>query len=131
MNKHTVERLRIAYASGKYDKLQLLLDNKDVVKGQDIEAILSYSVLPEVKPELKQRILEVPIAQEYYAEYQEGIRKLVEQAEAMELSGSKYFPYRERKEVLYSILVDNMKTLQTIRIDELRGFYLVDDGHEG
>lgn len=131
MNKHTVERLRIAYASGKYDKLQLLLDNKDVVKGQDIEAILNYLVLPEVKQELKQRISEVPTAQEYYAEYQEGIRKLVEQAEALELSGNKHFPYKERKEVLYNALVDSMKTLQTIKVNELRGFYLVDDGHEG
>ena len=131
MNKYVVERLRIMYASGKYDKLQLLLANKDVVKGQDIEGILDYSVLPEVKLELKQRIYEVPLAQMYYAEYQDALRKLSEQAEVTELSGSKHFPYKERKTILDDILKSKMENLKEIRLDELRGFYLVDEGYEG
>lgn len=131
MNKNVVERLRIMYSSGKYDKLQLLLDSKSIVRGEDIEGILGYSVFPEVKSELSERIKEIPIAQEHYFEYQRGLRVLVERAEAVELSGNKHFPFKEHKDTLYSLLVDKMKTLKTITVDELKGFYLEDEGHEG
>ena len=127
MTEYVVEKLRINYASGKYDRLELLLAYKDIVNGKDIPAILEYQVYPEVKSELKQRILEVPIAQEIYEEYQNVLRALVVKAEAMELSGNKHFPFSEVKVTAQELAKQKLEALETITFDDLRGMYLKDD----
>lgn len=130
MDKHVVEKIRVNYASGKYDMLELLLAYKDIIKGQDIPEILTYSVYPEVKNELIQRIIEVPIAQKLYGDYQNKLRLLADKAETMELSGSKHYPYQEQAKVLKDQLLVDLKELKTISYDDLRGFYLADEKAE-
>jgi hypothetical protein len=128
MTKYVVEKLRISYSSGKYDRLELLLAYKDIVNGEDIPAILDYLVFPELKLELKQRIIEVPLAQEVYEEYQNTLRALVNKAEAMELSGNKHFPFAESKALAMEIAKSKLSGLTTITFEDLRGMYLKDEG---
>jgi len=126
MTKHTVEKLRINYASGKYDMLALLLAYQDIIKGEDLPDVIYYKVFPEVKSELAKRISEVPIAQKMYAEYQQELRLLVSKAETIELSGAKYYPYQDHSNELKEVFIKKLSTLETISYADIRGFYLED-----
>jgi hypothetical protein len=131
MTKHLVEKIRIAYSTGKYDKLSLFLENKNVISADNLMKVLDFTVFPDVKSELKQRIEEVPLAQELYSKYQTELRALVKKAEAAELSGNKHFPYQESAVIIKDLLVEELSKLGTIKFEDLRGFYLEDEGHEG
>lgn len=130
MDKNAVEKIRSNYASGKYDMLELLLAYKDIVKGQDIADILTYTTFPKVKPELIQRIIEVPVAQRAYSNYQTKLRLLADKAEAMELRGAKHYPYQEQAAFIKEELLAEIKGLKTIKFEDLRGFYLIDEKAE-
>ena len=130
MDKNVVEKIRINYASGKYDMLELLLAYKDIIKGQDISDILTYTVFPGVKSGLIQRIIEVPIAQMAYSNYQGKLRVLADKAEVMELKGAKHYPYQEQALVAKEELLAEIKDLKTIKFEDLRGFYLIDEKAE-
>jgi hypothetical protein len=127
MTKTLVEKIRLAYATGKYDKLSLFLSYKDAIKAEDVETILEYKVFPEVRGDLALRILEIPIAQEMYSNYQEELRMLVKKDT---LSDSKYFPYPEAVALVKEKLIENLSILKTITFENLRGFYLEDAGLE-
>lgn len=130
MDKNVVEKIRVNYASGKYDMLELLLTYKDIIKGEDLPDILTYSVFPKVKPELIKRIVEVPVAQKLYGDYQKKLRVLADKAEAMELSGAKHYPYQEQASIIKEELLVNLQSLETITFSDLRGFYLIDEKAE-
>ena len=130
MDKNVVEKIRVNYASGKYDMLELLLAYKDIIKGQDIPDILAYTVFPSIKPELIQRIIEVPVAQRAYGIYQTKLRLLSDKAEAMELAGTKHYPYQEQAAFIKEEILAEIKDLKTIKFSDLRGFYLLDEKAE-
>ena len=64
MNKQTVEKIRVLYASGLYGRADLmikaLLEYPNIKSEKAIDMILSYEVHPEVKSNLRGRIQEMP-----------------------------------------------------------------------
>lgn len=122
MTKHMVEDIRIKLASGLYDQGEVFIGLTGKLTKEEFEGVVAYTIMPEVRKDLVQRLGELKTARSIYSQYQEDLRKEVVKAEAAELSGVKYSGFHDKKSVLDSILADDIKGLQTIKLEELRKF---------
>lgn len=120
MNLYMVESIRVKLASGLYNQGDLFLGLSGEVTKEEFEGVVAYTIMPEVRSELAQRIVELEVARDIYAQYQDDLRKEVVKAEAAELSGVKYSGFHDKKAVLDSILAGNISGLETIKLEELR-----------
>jgi len=114
-----VENIRIKLASGLYTKTSLWLDMKNQVSWELFDAIAEYRMEKDTRKDLKARIQQLPKAISAYEEYQDELRKEYIKAEAMELSGNKHYPFREKQQVAYSILLGKLQEYPDVSVDEL------------
>lgn len=122
MTKAIVEDVRIKLASGLYEEGELFMGLIGKLSKTNFEAIVDYSIAPEVAMELKQRIAEVKACRVIYSHYQVGLRKEVVRAEAAELSGVKYSGFADNKKNLDDKLRETLRAYPTVNILELPKF---------
>ena len=117
-----VEMIRVKLASGLYTKTSLWLDMRSKITHEDFDSIAEYRVYPEVREDLKQRIMELPLAIKVFESYQKELRDEYLKAEAYELSGGKHYKLQEKKQVLDGMLEGELKKYPTVALGELKKF---------
>lgn len=115
-----VEMIRVKLASGLYNKASLWLGIRSQVSHEDFDSIAEYTIHPEIRKELKQRIQELPLAIRVFEEYQRQLREECIKADAYELSGGKHYKFHEKKIVLDELLAEEIKKYPTVALEELR-----------
>jgi len=108
ITRENTERVRVCYASGSYTKYNLWDSYKHILTPGEVEDILNYVVMPDVRQDLHEPINKLDIAVGVYTKYQEELRHEQQQAEYMERRGKQY-PYEENKRQLDELLLVDLK----------------------
>jgi len=83
---YNTEQIRIKYASGLYSNTELVVEYAATIGALDMMKLLTYTLDPEVRPDLKKVCLEMPKVQEIYSLYHREMRLEVKEIEETNVS---------------------------------------------
>jgi len=78
---HLSETIRVKYASGLYSNTELVLEYAPLLGALQIMKILSYQIDEDIRPDLKERCLEMPKVHEIYSLYHRELRQCIKEIE--------------------------------------------------
>lgn len=78
---HIADTIRTKYHSGLYSNTELVIEFAPYIGALEVLKILNYTVVDDIRPDLKDRILDMPKVHEIYSQYHRELRQSISEIE--------------------------------------------------
>lgn len=78
---HIAETIRTKYYSGLYSNTELVVEFAPYIGALEVLKILNYTVDQDIRPDLKDRIMDMPKVHEIYSQYFQELRQSISEIE--------------------------------------------------
>lgn len=78
---HIAETIRTKYHSGLYSNTELVIEFAPYIGALQVLKILSYQVDDDIRPDLKDRIIDMPKVHDIYSSYHRALRQTIAEVE--------------------------------------------------